>query len=191
MIPGQPQHLWGSAPSLRRQPYSRGEAEHLWQLQLQHLVFGSQWVRWCFSVVVATLFSKTAGGGLGRAQLLSRCCGCHCERCHLTFLLLSPSFLQILPRTCCIKYYRSPIEHLSSFLTSWLPWFLPSLLPSFPASFLSSSLPCVLPSFLPSLPSLLCGFILFDAIFVRVMQLYVLIDANRFFLMPLPVSAGC
>ena len=46
-----------------------------------------------------------------------------------TFLPL-PS---LLPRTCCIRYYRLPIKHLSS----WLPSFLASLLPSFLPSFLS------------------------------------------------------
>ena len=141
------------------------------------------------------------GGWQSMGTLVFFCCGCHPifynswrgvgeGAAPLQMLWLSlrtmppylPPTFPCLPSNTSkdLLYQILPFTDRASF---FLPDFLASLVPAFIASFL--------PFFLPSLPSLLCGFILFDAIFVRVMQLYVLFDANRFFLMPLPVSAGC
>ena len=133
---------------------------------------GSQWVRWCFSVVVATLFSKTAGGGVGEGaaplQMLWLSLRTMPPYLPPTFPFLPSNtskdlLYQILPFTDRV------LEHLSfllTFLASLVPAFIASFLPCFLPFFLASLRPSFLSSFLPFLPSFVDLFCLMQFLFV-------------------------
>ena len=123
------------------------------------------------------------------------CCwsswGCHpknlteLEMLWLSLRRMPPSFPflpppSLLPRTCCIRYYRLPIKHLSSLLPSFIPSFLHPFLPYFLSS-------CFLPCFLPSL---LSGFIFLDAHLFFWCKCIFFSTQSEFFLAPLSLDIG-